>query len=279
LKTNLYNDPDLYDLLFPSVEPFHLEEAGKRTGRRSAIRPRRYARVPLQSYPAFTQGNISVEETSSYDAALQVRDVLWYLSTASARDFPAGISAAAGDRRFPSRSPLRRIHKGAVHSVQPAAGLHLFRLMLEFPSQEIVMRTLILFIAVSIGLAQAPPAEAPGIKSVGTMSELMLYIIYPKSDELFYVDRKENKTLADWFELRNNALILAESANLLMADNRAKDKGRWMKDATLLWEVANKAFIAAKAKDQPAIEALNAELYESCQSCHVHYRPGYRRRP
>jgi hypothetical protein len=151
--------------------------------------------------------------------------------------------------------------------------------MLEFPSQEIVMRILILLVVVGVVLAQAPPAEAPGIKSVGTMSELMLYVIYPKSDELFYVDRKENKTLADWFELRNNALILAESANLLMADNRAKDKGQWMKDAMLLWEVANKAFIAAKAKDQPAIEALNADLYEACQSCHVHYRPGYRRRP
>jgi hypothetical protein len=153
--------------------------------------------------------------------------------------------------------------------------------VLESPSQEIVMRIFILFIVVGIALAQAPPAEAPapGIKSVGTMSELMLYIIYPKSDELFYVDRKENKTVGDWFELRNSALILAESANLLMADNRAKDKGQWMKDAVLLWEVANKAFIAAKAKDQPAIEALNADLYEACQSCHVHYRPGYRRRP
>ena len=57
------------------------------------------------------------------------------------------------------------------------------------------MRILILFIVVGVALAQAPPpqtpqGEAPGIKSVGTMSELMLYIIYPKSDELFYVDRK-----------------------------------------------------------------------------------------
>ena len=71
--------------------------------------------------------------------------------------------------------------------------------------------------------------------------------------------------------------MLAESANLLMADNRARDKDRWMKDARLLWTVGNKAFIAAKARDLPALEALNAELYEACQSCHEHYRPGYRR--
>jgi cytochrome c556 len=143
------------------------------------------------------------------------------------------------------------------------------------------MRILVLFVVfyVAAGLAQAPSAEAPGIKSVGTMSELMLDVIYPTSDEIFYVSREEKKTVKDWIDLRRNALTLAEAANLLMADNRARDKDRWMKDAKLLWEVGNKAFIAAKAKDLPALEALNADLYESCQSCHEHYRPGYRRRP
>src|ERR1700685_3996032 len=143
------------------------------------------------------------------------------------------------------------------------------------------MRILVLFVAfyVAAGLAQAPPAEVPAIKSVGTMSELMLDIIYPTSDEIFYVSREEKKSTKDWIDLRRNALTLAEAANLLMADNRARDKDRWMKDAQLLWDVGNKAFIAAKAKDLPALEALNADLYEACQSCHVHYRPGYRRRP
>jgi hypothetical protein len=145
------------------------------------------------------------------------------------------------------------------------------------------MRILVLFVllytAAGAGLAQAPSTDAPPIQSVGTMSELMLDIIYPTSDEIFYVSRDQKKTEKEWIELRNDALTLAESANLLMAGNRARDKDRWMKDARLLWEVGNKAFIAAKAKDLPALEALNAELYEACQSCHEHYRPGYRRRP
>jgi hypothetical protein len=143
------------------------------------------------------------------------------------------------------------------------------------------MRILVLFAVfyVAAGPAQAPSAQVPAIKSVGTMSELMLNVIYPTSDEIFYVSREEKKTEKDWIELKKNALILAESANLLMADNRARDKDQWMKDAQLLWDVGNKAFIAAKAKDLPALEALNADLYEACQSCHVHYRPNYRRRP
>ncbi len=111
------------------------------------------------------------------------------------------------------------------------------------------------------------------------MSELMLDMIYPTSDQIFYVGRNEKKTVKDWNEIRQSALMLAEAANLLMAENRARDKDQWMKDAKLLWEAGNKAFILAKAKDEAGMEALNAELYEACQSCHVHYRPGYRRRP
>jgi len=144
------------------------------------------------------------------------------------------------------------------------------------------VRLLALIFLAGAAMAQVPPtpapAPAPFLKSVGTMSELMLDLIFPTSNEVFYVGRNENKTPKDWNDLRNNALMLAESANLLMAENRAKDQDRWMKDAKLLWEVGNKAFIAAKAKDLDALNALNDELYEACQSCHEHYRPGYRRR-
>jgi SAM-dependent methyltransferase len=187
-QSELYDDPELYDLLFPSVEPFYLEQAPKRGGRvlelgcgtgrltvsiaqrgidivgvdlsdsmlaaarnkaraagvevpfihadmrdldldgrfetilipgnsllhlltneelkqclagvRRHLAPggqlafdiskwdmSRYARDPAQRYPAFTQGEISVDETSSYDPAAQVRDVVWYLSTVRAADF------------------------------------------------------------------------------------------------------------------------------------------------------------------------------------------------
>lgn len=145
------------------------------------------------------------------------------------------------------------------------------------------MRFLVLLLLAGALLAQAPSAqpsaaEGPFLKNVGTMSELMVDYIFPTSNEIFYVGRNPNKTEKEWQDLRNNAMMLAESANLLMAENRAKDKDRWMKDATLLWEVGNKAFKAAKVKDLEALKGLNDELYEACQSCHEHYRPGYKRR-
>lgn len=179
--------------------------------------------------------------------------MVWYLSARGARDF-------------------RRIEYQLRIIFQLAPGMYLRRVSVRIAPMRILVLFAVFYVAAGL-------AQAPSIKSVGTMSELMLNVIYPTSDEIFYVGREEKKTERDWIDLRKNALILAESANLLMADNRARDKDRWMNDAQLLWDVGNKAFIAAKAKDLPALEALNADLYESCQSCHEHYRPGYRRRP
>jgi SAM-dependent methyltransferase len=46
-----------------------------------------FSRDPGQRYPSFTLGEITIEESTSYDAAAQVRNVVWYLSTAGTPDF------------------------------------------------------------------------------------------------------------------------------------------------------------------------------------------------
>ena len=114
---------------------------------------------------------------------------------------------------------------------------------------------------------------------VSTMSELMVKIIYPASDAIFYITTREPKSEAEWVELQGKALAVAESANLLMMPGRARDQDRWMDDARLMLEAGRAAFKAAKAKDVAALEALNDQLYTSCTSCHQHYRTNYGRRP
>jgi len=129
----------------------------------------------------------------------------------------------------------------------------------------------------------AAPATPAGPSKVvifpATMKELMVDLIFPTSNELFYVSRSEPKTGVEWARLELNFLTLAESANLLMAPPRARNEEKWMADAKLLQTVGLKAYRYAKAKDYQALVDLNDELYESCQACHVDYRPGYRRRP
>jgi hypothetical protein len=111
------------------------------------------------------------------------------------------------------------------------------------------------------------------------MSELMVQIIYPTSDVVFYISTRTPKTEADWVQLQGQTLVLAESANLLMMPSRARGRDQWMKDAKLLLEAGTAAFKAAKAKDVSALEALSDQLYESCTTCHEHFRPGYVRKP
>jgi hypothetical protein len=129
--------------------------------------------------------------------------------------------------------------------------------------------------------SSARQAEARTVQPqpASTMSELMVNIIYPASDAIFYITTREPKTEAEWAELQGKALAVAESANLLMMPGRARDQDRWMQDAALMLQAGRAAFRAAKAKDVAALDALNDQLYTSCTSCHQHYRPNYGRRP
>jgi hypothetical protein len=126
-------------------------------------------------------------------------------------------------------------------------------------------------------LAGAATAQAPSFQPVGSMSQLMIYILYPASDALFYIERNPPKTDVEWNAVRNQALTLAESGNLLMLPNRVRE-GDWNKDAKMLVDVGNAAFKAAMAKDMAGIVALNDQLNDACVVCHVQYRPGYGKR-
>jgi hypothetical protein len=126
------------------------------------------------------------------------------------------------------------------------------------------------------GAVQARPVGAP--RPVGSMSELMVDILYPASDGVFYISTRTPKSDVEWTELQGKTLMLAESANLLMMPGRARDNDRWMSDSKLLLDAASKGFAAAKKKDVDALVDLNEALYQSCVQCHMHYRVNYGRR-
>ena len=118
-------------------------------------------------------------------------------------------------------------------------------------------------------------AQNPGYQPVGTMSQLMIHIIYPSSDAIFYVDRHPPSNDVEWNALANQALVLAESGNLLLMPGRARDTAAWVKDAKLMIDAGAAAYKAAKAKDIEAVRAVNDALYASCVTCHAQYRDQY----
>ena len=126
--------------------------------------------------------------------------------------------------------------------------------------------------------APAPPKPStpasPPTERVGTMSDLMVHLIYPTSDAIFYISSRTPTTDAEWTTLQAQTLTLAESANLLMMPGRTR-RGQWNRDARQMLDAAAAAFKGAKAKDTAAIEAVSDQLLESCTSCHKAYRPNY----
>jgi len=127
-------------------------------------------------------------------------------------------------------------------------------------------------------VAGAALAQAPSYQPVGSMGELMIYIIYPASDALFYIEREPPKTDVQWNVIRTKALMLAESGNLLMMPNRARDQGDWIKESKVMVDLAATAYRAALAKDMDGILAVNDKLADSCIACHQQYRANYPRR-
>lgn len=137
------------------------------------------------------------------------------------------------------------------------------------------MKAFALTAAVAAAMLQAAPAPRPPTRNVGTMSDLMVKIIYPASDALFYIESRTPKTDSEWTVLEGQALMVAESANLLMMPGRARDQKQWMADAKLMLDAAAEGYAAAKKRDVQGIVMINERLIESCTSCHKNYRPNY----
>ena len=124
-----------------------------------------------------------------------------------------------------------------------------------------------------------PSAPPPPTRNVATMSDLMVKILYPYADSLFYIETRTPTSDTEWTALETQTMIFTETANLLMLPGRARDQKQWMADAKLMLDAGAAALKAVKAKDVAAIAALNDQLYQSCTSCHSHYRPNYGKKP
>lgn len=125
------------------------------------------------------------------------------------------------------------------------------------------------------GSAQQAEEETIAPHAVGTMSDLMVKIIYPTSDAILYITTRTPTDEAGWNELQGKALMLAHSANLMMLPFYARDNDQWMRDSKLMLDAGEAAYKAALAKDVDALAELNDPLYQSCVTCHLHYRPNY----
>jgi hypothetical protein len=110
-------------------------------------------------------------------------------------------------------------------------------------------------------------------KAIGTVPELMRALTIPSSEAVFRAQNEAPQDDAAWEALQNNALILAESGNLLMIGARARDVDAWRKDARALIDAAASAVNAARAKNTEQLAQAADAIYNACESCHKDYLP------
>ena len=128
------------------------------------------------------------------------------------------------------------------------------------------------------------PAPPP-FKVVADNKLLMQSVIDPSADLVWDAvktiitrDKTEEirpRTTEEWIAVRNAAVALTESGNLLMMAPRAKDGGDWMKFAQELVDAASAALRATEAKDADRLLDVGGPIDEVCERCHKKYWPNY----
>jgi hypothetical protein len=107
--------------------------------------------------------------------------------------------------------------------------------------------------------AEVAPSAEVLFDSVGTVVSINgVEEIAPKNDE-------------EWANVRNSAIILAESGNLLMMDTRAKDRGEWSKNSQALVAAGVAALKAAEARNPAALLEAGGHIDGVCDQCHSKY--------
>jgi len=121
-------------------------------------------------------------------------------------------------------------------------------------------------------LTGALVAQAPTYQRVASHMQIMQAFIIPASDALFAIGGQAPASDKEWQSVQTNAIILAESGNLLMMRAPKADNGDWGKFSRMLTGAGVAALTAAKAKDVDKLTGdVSDQLLMSCEACHAKY--------
>jgi hypothetical protein len=144
------------------------------------------------------------------------------------------------------------------------------------------MRTALMLTLASIPALSACGGPAPPpFKPIADTKLLMQSVVDPNADFVWdavkTIETKEGtqeirpKTDAEWVAVRNAAVAVAESGNLLMMVPRAKNGGEWMQLAQDMINTGQEAIKAAEARNAEKLFTVGGDMYESCSNCHRKY--------
>ena len=144
---------------------------------------------------------------------------------------------------------------------------------------------LLLLAATSAPACGGRPAPPP-FQAVADTKLLMQAMLDPSADEIWDsagevltadgVQDLRPQTEEQWIAVRNHAITVSETGNLLMIAPRAADADQWMRFSRALVAAGEQAWRAADAKDADRLLSAGDELYTACVNCHEKYMPANR---
>lgn len=127
-------------------------------------------------------------------------------------------------------------------------------------------------------------APAPPFKLVSDTKTLMNSVIEKQANVVWEsvgtiatldgVEEKRPQNDADWQNIKDAAVTITESANLLMLSPHAKDSEEWMAASAALIEQGQRMITAIDRKSTQDVFDVGADMYEACVRCHRQYMPG-----
>ena len=130
----------------------------------------------------------------------------------------------------------------------------------------------------ALALAATGCSSEPAYRPVATIEQIMETSVEPTSNAVFDAAAWVNgvqvggpKTDDDWKLVQANALMLAETGNLLLMGPRMKDQTGWVIRTQAMMDAANDAAKAAEQKNTEAIFNAGTKIYQACTGCHLQY--------
>ena len=134
------------------------------------------------------------------------------------------------------------------------------------------------------GCSQPEEVKPVPYKLTGDVKHIMQWVLDPAADRLWdsagsIITAEGTEELAPtteegWLAVQHSAVVVAESANLLILPGRARDDQDWREISLAMVDVGMRAKAAAEAKDPDALFEIGGELYRVCVSCHSQYIRG-----
>jgi hypothetical protein len=122
--------------------------------------------------------------------------------------------------------------------------------------------------------AADPQADQFGVPVERDIHEFMEYVNQPVYQRLKSNLSQEPADNAAWTTIKSDALILAETGNLLMLRAPNENQNAWLEHSVSLREAGQEMYQAAKKKDYQATSTEWMGLLQQCNSCHDDFHGG-----